>query len=95
MSTQLFRSADLFPFRRAEAQRKEGNVELQEAWQELYQKDAELAALQSQSAEFKKLQDLLEGWETNTGSGAFQPHILVKKRPFQSQITCKAFESFN
>lgn len=55
--------------RKIEAQRKEGNVELKEARQEIAQKEAELAALQSQANEFKGLQGLLEGWETNTVSG--------------------------
>lgn len=44
-------------------------MELAEARREVASKEAELVALQSQAAEFRELQDLLEGWETNTVSG--------------------------
>lgn len=53
--------------RRAEAQRKEGNVELKEAKEEIARKDAEISLAQDQAKDLREMQDLLEGWDTGSG----------------------------
>ena len=51
------------------AQKQDSSSELKEVKDEIERKDAILSSLEGQAAEFRQLQELLEGWETNTGSG--------------------------